>query len=97
MQTLSSVLTRSLWLRIPLYLLFLPSLLHLALSLYWLAYIFAWSITDPIERVRWDLNNARLMSEARRCYIYSEEDPMVDFHDVEAHASEAVHRGFTVQ
>ena len=91
MRALSSVLPRSPWLRIPLSLFF-----YIVLALYWLAYI-PWGIPDPIERVRRDLNDASLMSEARRCYIYSEEDPMVDFHDVDAHASEAVHRGFAVR
>lgn len=91
MRALSSVLPRSLWLRVPLYVFF-----YILLSLYWLAYI-PWGIPNPIERVRRDLNDASLMSEVRRCYIYSEEDVMVDFHDVEDHASEAIDRGFSVR
>ncbi len=47
------------------------------------------------DRARRDLHDDSLMSDVRRCYIYSEENPMVDFHDVEDHAGEAVHRGFT--
>lgn len=91
MRALSSVLPRSLWSRIPLYICF-----YILLSLYWLAYI-PWGFADPIERVRRDFNDASLMSEVRRCYIYSEEDVMIDFHDVEDHAHEAVARGFAVQ
>ena len=91
MRAISSVLPPSLFLRIPLYIFF-----NMLLCLYWLAYI-PLDIPDPIERVRRDLNDASLMSEVRRCYIYSDEDPMVDFHDVELHASEAARRGFTVQ
>lgn len=91
MRALTAALPRSLWSRIPLYICF-----YILLSLYWLTYT-PWGFADPIERVRRDFNDASLMSEVRRCYIYSEEDSMIDFHAVEDHAREAVAGGFAVQ
>ena len=68
----------------------LVGLIYLVLALYWLAYV-------PIGCVRRALNDPTQMRDARRCYVYSEEDPMVGWHDVEDHANEAERRGFVVQ
>lgn len=50
---------------------------------------------DLIERIRRDLNDEVIFAkEARRLYMFSEEDGMVKWEDVEEHAEEAGKRGF---
>lgn len=77
--------------------LFLLLLVYTLLSGYWVAFVL-FGIPNPIERVRQDLNDRSVMQgEVKRCYIYSESDPMVGWDDVEAHAQEALNKGFVVR
>lgn len=76
---------------------FLLVIIYVVISVYWIIFI-PLGIPDPIERIRQALNDKRLMGrELRRCYIYSEADPMVAWHDIEAHAQDATKRGFVVR
>ncbi len=89
---LSSALPSSLPLRLLLLL-----LIYIIISGCWIIFI-PFGIADPIERIRQALNDPVLMKgETSRCYIYSEADPMVSWHDVEAHARDAVKGGFVVR
>ena len=38
-----------------------------------------------------------MQGETKRCYLYSEIDPTVGWHDVEAHTQDAAEKGFVVQ
>lgn len=72
-------------------------LIYTLISIYWVIFV-PLGIPDPIERLRQTLNNRTVMlGETKRCYIYSETDPMVGWHDVEAHAQDAKDKGFLVQ
>lgn len=72
-------------------------LIYLVVSVYWVIFI-PFGIADPIERVRRALRSRILMpEETKRCYIYSGTDPMVGWHDIEAHAQHAAGEGFVVQ
>lgn len=72
-------------------------LIYLVVSVYWVVFVPS-GIPDPIERVRRALSSRTVMpEETKRCYIYSEADPMVGWHDVEAHARDAAEEGFVVQ
>lgn len=72
-------------------------LIYVVVSVYWVVFI-PFGIPDPIERLRQSLNCRTMMQgETKRCYIYSETDPMVGWHDVEAHARDAAEEGFVVQ
>lgn len=52
---------------------------------------------DIIEQTRRDLNNEEFFGkEARRCYVYGENDQMVNWWDVEEHAGEAEMKGWRV-
>ncbi|KAI9645811.1 hypothetical protein NHQ30_005245 [Ciborinia camelliae] len=52
---------------------------------------------DVLERARRDLNDERFFGkEAKRAYIYSEGDQMVEWRDVEEHADEAGKLGYGV-
>ncbi|KAK7705060.1 hypothetical protein SLS57_010257 [Botryosphaeria dothidea] len=66
------------------------------LGLYWLTFR-PWGIADPIERLRGALNSPELVRETRRCYVYSDADPMVAWQDVEAHARDAEAQGFSTR
>ena len=89
---LSSSLPRSPPLR-----LLLLGVIYITVSIYWLILV-PWHIPDPIERLRQALNDPELMEgEKRRCYIYSEADPMVGWSDVEDHARAAAEGGFLVR
>lgn len=88
---LSASLPSSAVRRIPLIL-----IISLMLCLYWLLHA-ALGIPNPIERVAECLNNPKLANEACRCYIYSDIDPMVDWHAVEDHAQETKIKGFVVR
>ncbi|KAL8721431.1 MAG: hypothetical protein Q9225_001906 [Loekoesia sp. 1 TL-2023] len=71
--------------------------IYVLISVYWVVFI-PFSIPDPIERVRQALNDPKIMQgETKRCYIYSETDPMVGWDDVEAHSQDASKKGFMVQ
>lgn len=54
-------------------------------------------VPDPIEKLRRELNDRDVVKEASRCYVYSEEDQLVGWRDVEDHAREAEKRGFEVR
>lgn len=72
-------------------------LIYSLISIYWVVFI-PLGIPDPIERLRKTLNTRTVMQgETKRCYIYSDTDPMVGWHDVEAHAHAAADKGFLVQ
>lgn len=72
-------------------------LIYLTVIIYWVLFI-PFRIPDPIEHIRQDLNSRIVMQgETKRCYIYSDTDPMVRWDDVEAHAQDAAKRGFVVQ
>lgn len=43
------------------------------------------------------MNDGDEVKETRRCYIYSEEDELVDWRDVEDHARDAEEKGFVVR
>ena len=89
---LSSALPKSQPLRLLLLL-----LIYLVVGMYWATTI-PFGIPDPIERIRQALNDKELMkSELCRCYIYSESDSMVDWHDIEDHAADAAEKGFIMQ
>lgn len=66
------------------------------LGLYWLCFR-PWGVADPIERLRVALNSPELVRETRRCYFYSNADPMVAWQDVEAHARDAEAAGFSTR
>lgn len=75
----------------------LLGLIYIVVSVYWIVFV-PLRLPDPIERLRQALNSRTIMPrETRRCYIYSEADPMVGWRDVEAHAQSAVDNGFVVQ
>ena len=83
--------------------LFLPArflsllLIYVVISIYWVIFV-PLKIPDPIERLRQTLNSQTVMpGETKRCYIYSETDPMVGWRDVEDHAREAARLGAVVQ
>jgi hypothetical protein len=76
-------LDRTAW-TLPPYVIPLDVFFCIFLFLYWLA-VHPLGHPRP-DRARRDLHDDSLMSEVRRYYIYSKEDPMVDFHDVEDHA-----------
>lgn len=77
--------------------LFLLLIIYLVIAVYWVVFV-PFGIPDPIERNRRALSSRTVMpKETRRCYIYSETDPMVGWHDVEAHARDAAGEGFVVQ
>lgn len=72
-------------------------LIYSVISIYWVVFI-PFGIPDPIECLREILNTRTVMQgETKRCYIYSETDPMVGWLDVEAHAQDAADKGFLVQ
>lgn len=76
--------------------LFLLFWIYAVVSVYWAACT-SFGIVDPIERLRQAMNGQAIMgTEIKRCYVYSEIDPMVGWQDVEDHAHEAVERGFVV-
>ncbi|KAL3460369.1 hypothetical protein BJX64DRAFT_278560 [Aspergillus heterothallicus] len=58
----------------------------------------ALGLTDAVTAGRQALNEKRIVGgAAKRVYIYSGQDRMVDWRDVEAHAEEAEGRGWEVQ
>lgn len=72
-------------------------LVYVLLSIYLVVHVPP-GVPDPIQRLRLDLNDqAVIQKEKKRCYIYSETDPMVEWRDVEAHARDAARKGFVVQ
>ncbi|KAL2821749.1 hypothetical protein BDW59DRAFT_149976 [Aspergillus cavernicola] len=60
-------------------------------------------IRDTVSVARQVINDSRIMrgsdkaSPPRRCYIYSDADELVDYKDVEKHASDAESKGFIVR
>ncbi len=72
-------------------------LIYAVVSAYWVICI-PFGIPDPIHRLRRALSSRKIMQrETKRCYIYSETDPMVGWRDVEAHARDAAEEGFVVR
>lgn len=65
-------------------------------GLYWAAHV-PWGRPGYLDRTWLSHNDrARNAAEIRRAYIYSEEDALVDYRDVEEHAASAVRNGFVV-
>ncbi|MCJ1422273.1 hypothetical protein MMC29_000153 [Sticta canariensis] len=72
-------------------------LIYIVISIYWVVFV-PFGIPDPAERVRRALRSRVFIpEETKRCYIYSETDPMIGRRDVEAHAQLASGEGFVVQ
>lgn len=91
-RALSSALPVHPLLRIPvkLYICFL-------IAVYWLMFV-PLRLPEPIEASRAAFNDKALMQgEKGRCYVYSDTDLMVDYHDVESHVAEARLKGFAVR
>ncbi|KAJ0425421.1 hypothetical protein BJY00DRAFT_308165 [Aspergillus carlsbadensis] len=66
------------------------------LSLLWV--LISLGMGDAVTAGRRAMNEKALMAgKAKRVYIYSDEDKMVDWEDVEEHAGEAEERGWEVQ
>ncbi|KAL1883974.1 Protein-lysine N-methyltransferase efm4 [Diaporthe australafricana] len=65
-------------------------------GLYWAAHV-PWGRAGYLDRT-WLSHNDRAQNaaEVRRSYIYSEEDALVDYRDVEEHAASALRGGFVV-
>lgn len=65
-------------------------------ALYWAAHV-PWGRPGYLDRT-WLAHNDRgaNAAEARRAYIYSDEDALVDARDIEEHAASAVRNGFVV-
>lgn len=65
-------------------------------AFYWVAHV-PWGRKGYLDRT-WLAQNDRQANsaEVRRAYIYSEEDALVDYRDIEEHAASAVRNGFTV-
>ncbi|POS78978.1 hypothetical protein DHEL01_v202636 [Diaporthe helianthi] len=63
---------------------------------YWVTHV-PWGRPGYLDRT-WLAQNDRQANaaEVRRAYIYSEEDALVDYRDVEEHSASAVRNGFTV-
>lgn len=75
----------------------LLGLLYVLLCEYWIVCV-VFGVMDPIERIRQTLNDRKVFRNERgRCYVYSDVDDMVSWRDVEAHAEDAVQKGFVVQ
>ena len=73
----------------------IPLLLILnAITFFWYGYI---DPPSPIERSNIAMNDRDKMREVRRAYMYSKQDPMVRWQDVEAHAADARRKGFEVR
>lgn len=70
------------------------SLIHLLCAFYWVMHV-PWGRPGHIGR-SWLVHNDRAVnkSECRRAYIYSEEDKLVDYRDVEEHAAAAAESGY---
>ncbi|KAL0940585.1 uncharacterized protein CTRU02_203348 [Colletotrichum truncatum] len=76
---------------------FLRPLAHLVMAWAWLVTI-PWGYPNPMDKMRASLNQPNLLqNELRRVYVYSKEDRMVDWEDVERHAEEASKIGFKVE
>jgi hypothetical protein len=72
-------------------------LVHIVVLFLWVYYrgLGGW---DPLRANMTGLLSSGLLAcEVRRTYIYSEDDEMVDWHDVEAHAAEAAKLGCNVR
>lgn len=65
-------------------------------AFYWVTHV-PWGRPGYLDRTWLAQNNrAANSAEVRRAYIYSEEDALVDYRDIEEHAASAVQNGFTV-
>jgi hypothetical protein len=71
-------------------------LVNCMFAFYWVTHV-PWGRRGLIDRT-WYAQNDRAANtaEVRRAYIYSEEDALVDYRDVEEHAASAVRNGFVV-
>lgn len=65
-------------------------------AFYWLTHV-PWGRKGYLDRT-WLAQNDRQANsaEVRRAYVYSEEDALVDYREIEEHAASAVQNGFTV-
>ncbi|KAK0705494.1 hypothetical protein B0H67DRAFT_649820 [Lasiosphaeris hirsuta] len=75
-------------------------LVHAFCAWYWLVHnVFARGAGGPFAAVAAAHNEreGRARAEVRRAYVYSEEDKLVDWRDVERHAADAKSGGFVVR
>ncbi|KAL9614556.1 MAG: hypothetical protein Q9167_000925 [Letrouitia subvulpina] len=71
--------------------------IYFLVVVYWVMYV-PLRLPEPVEANRAAFNNKELMQgEKGRCYVYSDADLMVDWHDVESHVAEARVKGFAVR
>lgn len=75
---------------------FVTAMAHLMSALYWVLTV-PWGRGGFLERT-WLAHNvkAKNQTETRRTYIYSKEDKLVDYKDIEEHAAQARERGYQV-
>lgn len=72
------------------------TMVHLTLVVAWVMR-HVLGMEDMIEKIRKGLNDRSLFRlEARRCYLYSTADRLVEWEDVEGHCREAAELGYTV-
>lgn len=71
-------------------------LVNCLFAFYWVTHV-PWGRPGYLDRT-WLAQNDRAANaaEVRRAYIYSEEDALVDYRDIEEHAATAVQNGFKV-
>ncbi|KAK7735262.1 hypothetical protein SLS53_007652 [Cytospora paraplurivora] len=69
-------------------------LLHLMCAVYWILYV-PWGRSGAMEQ-SWLVHNdrAKNLFECRRTYIYSEEDDLIAYRDIEDHAAAADEAGY---
>ncbi|KAL9033788.1 MAG: hypothetical protein Q9214_007343 [Letrouitia sp. 1 TL-2023] len=71
--------------------------IYFLVAVYWVMFV-PLRLPEPIETNRAAFNDKELMQgEKGRCYVYSDADMMVDWHDVESHVAEARLKGFAVR
>ncbi|KAG8163975.1 hypothetical protein KVR01_005893 [Diaporthe batatas] len=70
--------------------------LNCLFALYWVTHV-PWGRKGYVDHTWLAQNDTKAnAAEVRRAYIYSEEDALVDYRDIEEHAAAAVQNGFTV-
>ncbi len=72
------------------------ALLYITFGLWWLT-IFGLRMESPFEMLWQGLNNREQVHETKRGYIYSENDEMVPWQDIQDHAAEASKIRFNVK
>lgn len=75
---------------------FVTAMAHLMSALYWVLTV-PWRRGGFLERT-WLAHNVKTknQTEIRRTYIYSKEDKLVDYRDIEEHAAQALQQGYQV-